>query len=82
VIEGASQTLTEHRPAIIMELHEASRQYGHSIEGTLTSLEELGYTIERFASHRGGDRRDREPLSRERFTTVKNDTAVLARVLD
>lgn len=79
VLEGGAETLARHRPPLVLELHDASTRYGHSIAGVLRTLDGLGYRLERFASHRREDGGDHlVPLAPGDFDAVRNDAAVLA----
>lgn len=77
VIEGAKETLVRSRAAVVVELHEATTQYGSSIAQVLTALSDLGYTIEMYSSHRS-DARGRSRISPEQFGLVRDDSLIFA----
>jgi FkbM family methyltransferase len=76
-VDGARETLSAHRPALIMELHDAARDYEHSTAAVLSTLDAMGYEIEIFDSHRS-DEQGRAALRPEQFSAVEDDSLVLA----
>ena len=77
VLNGGRETLTKHRPSIVMELHDTTEKFGHSIAGVLEILDDLDYDLELFDAHRReGSSRSR--LGPEDFDTLRTDSVVVA----